>query len=573
VPVHNSDIASIFDEIADMLEIQGDNPFRVRAYRNAARLIAGLPMSVADMVERGEDLTVLQGIGKELAAKITEIVKTGTLAKLKEIEERTPPELSRLMKVAGLGPKRVKVLYEKLGVKDFEGLRQAAEKHLIRELPGFGEKTEQKILEDIAGAEKRGQRVKLVAAEEVARSLVGHLSKARGVKNVEVAGSYRRRCETVGDLDILAVCGEGSDIMDRFVNYEDVKTVMSRGDTKAAAVLRTGIQVDVRVVPEESYGAALHYFTGSKAHNIAVRTLGVKRDLKINEYGVFRGGRRIAGRTEEEVYRQVGLPYIEPELREDRGEIEAARDGRLPKPVTEEDIRGDLHVHTKATDGRHSIEEVAGEAMKRGYEYIAVTDHSKRVTVAGGLDAKRLIEQVKEIDRLNGRLAGFVVLKAVEVDILEDGSLDLPDEALAFLDLTVCAVHSKFNLSRKKQTERIIRAMDNPFFNILAHPTGRLIDERNPYDVDMETLIEAARERGCFLELNGHPDRLDLSDIHCKAAKEAGVKIAVSTDAHSMNDLKLMRFGVYQARRGWLGPEDVLNTRRLSDLKKLLIRR
>ena len=573
MPVHNSDIASIFDEIADMLEIQGDNPFRVRAYRNAARLIAGLPMSVADMVERGEDLTVLQGIGKELAAKITEIVKTGTLAKLKEIEERTPPELSRLMKVAGLGPKRVKVLYEKLGVKDFEGLRQAAEKHLIRELPGFGEKTEQKILEDIAGAEKRGQRVKLVVAEEVARSLVGHLSKARGVKNVEVAGSYRRRCETVGDLDILAVCGEGSDIMDRFVNYEDVKTVMSRGDTKAAAVLRTGIQVDVRVVPEESYGAALHYFTGSKAHNIAVRTLGVKRDLKINEYGVFRGGRRIAGRTEEEVYRQVGLPYIEPELREDRGEIEAAREGRLPKLVTEEDIRGDLHVHTKATDGRHSIEEVAGEAMRRGYEYIAVTDHSKRVTVAGGIDSKRLVEQVKEIDRLNERLAGFVVLKAVEVDILEDGSLDLPDEALALLDLTVCAVHSKFNLSRKKQTERIIRAMDNPFFNILAHPTGRLIDERNPYDVDMEALIEAARERGCFLELNGHPDRLDLSDIHCKAAKEAGVKIAVSTDAHSMNDLKLMRFGVYQARRGWLGPEDVLNTRRLSDLKKLLIRR
>ncbi|MBP9020099.1 MAG: DNA polymerase/3'-5' exonuclease PolX [Syntrophobacterales bacterium] len=573
MPVHNSDIASIFDEIADMLEIQGDNPFRVRAYRNAARSIAGLPMSVADMVERGEDLTVLQGIGKELAAKITEIVKTGTLAKLKEIEERTPPELSRLMKVAGLGPKRVKVLYEKLGVKDFEGLRQAAEKHLIRELPGFGEKTEQKILEDIAGAEKRGQRVKLVVAEEVARSLVGHLSKARGVKNVEVAGSYRRRCETVGDLDILAVCGEGSDIMDRFVNYENVKTVMSRGDTKAAAVLRTGIQVDVRVVPEESYGAALHYFTGSKAHNIAVRTIGVKRDLKVNEYGVFRGDRRIAGRTEEEVYRQVGLPYIEPELREDRGEIEAAREGRLPKLVTEEDIRGDLHVHTKATDGRHSIEEVAGEAMRRGYEYIAVTDHSKRVTVAGGIDSKRLVEQVKEIDRLNERLAGFVVLKAVEVDILEDGSLDLPDEALALLDLTVCAVHSKFNLSRKKQTERIIRAMDNPFFNILAHPTGRLIDERNPYDVDMEALIEAARERGCFLELNGHPDRLDLSDIHCKAAKEAGVKIAVSTDAHSMNDLKLMRFGVYQARRGWLGPEDVLNTRRLSDLKKLLIRR
>ena len=573
MPVHNSDIVSIFDELADMLEIQGDNPFRVRAYRNAARSIAGLPMSVADMVERGEDLTALQGIGKELAAKITEIVKTGTLAKLKEIEERTPPELRRMMKVAGIGPKRVKVLYEKLGVKDLEGLRQAAEKRLIRELPGFGEKTEQKILDGIAGAEKRGQRVKLVVAEEVARSLVGHLSKARGAKKVEVAGSYRRRCETVGDIDILAVCGEGSDIMDLFVNYEDVKTVMSHGDTKAAVVLRTGIQVDLRVVPEESYGAALHYFTGSKAHNIAVRTLGVKRDLKVNEYGVFKGDRRIAGRTEEELYRQVGLPYIEPELREDRGEIEAAREGRLPKLVTEDDILGDLHVHTKATDGRHSIEEVAGEAMRRGYEYVAVTDHSKRVTVAGGLDSKRLIEQVKEIDRLNERLGGFVILKAVEVDILEDGSLDLPDEILALLDLTVCAVHSKFNLSRKKQTERIIRAMDNPFFNILAHPTGRLIDEREPYDVDMEALIEAARERGCFLELNGHPDRLDLSDIHCKAAKEAGVKIALSTDAHSMNDLKLMRFGVYQARRGWLGPEDVLNTRRLSDLKKLLIRR
>jgi DNA polymerase (family 10) len=574
MPVHNSEIAAVFNEIADLLEIRDDNPFRVRAYRNAARSVGGLSQSIADMVERGEDLTALSGIGKDLAAKITEIVKTGRLRKLEEIERQTPAELSRMMKVAGLGPKRVKILHDRLGIGNLEALRKAAEEGRVRELSGFGEKTEQKILEELIHVEQRAQRIKSAVAEEVAQALTDWLSKANGVKIVEIAGSYRRRCETVGDLDILAICKEGSEaaIMDRFVKYEDVRSVASHGETKSSVVLRSDIQVDLRVVPVESYGAALHYFTGSKAHNIAVRSLAVKRGLKINEYGVFKGSRQVAGRTEEEVYKQVGLPYIEPELREDRGEIDAAREGRLPKLITLKDIRGDLHIHTKETDGRHSIEEMVTAAKDCGYEYLAVTEHSKRVTVARGIDAKRLVAQVEQIDRLNETLKGFVILKAIEVDILEDGSLDLPDEVLKFLDLTVCSVHSKFNLSREKQTERIIRAMDNPYFNILAHPTGRLINEREPYDVDMEALIRAACKRGCFLELNGHPDRLDLPAVHCKAAKDAGLKIAVSTDAHSINDLRVMRFGVYQARRGWLEPTDVLNTRNLQELKKLLKR-
>ncbi len=572
MPVHNSDVAAIFNELADLLEIQNDNPFRVRAYRNAARSVSSLSVSVADMVERGEDLTLLSGIGKDLAAKIIEIVKTGRLRKLKELESRTPPELSRLMKIAGLGPKRVKILHEKLGIKNIEGLKKAAGEGRIRELAGFGEKTEQKILEETAHAEKRQHRIKLAVAEEIARSLVNDLRKAKGVKRIEIAGSFRRRSETVGDLDILAVCDEDSDLMDRFVGYEDVREVTARGSTKSSVVLRSGAQVDVRVVPAESYGAALHYFTGSKSHNIAVRTLGVKRKLKINEYGVFKGKRRIAGATEEEVYAQVGLPYIEPELRESRGEIEAAREGRLPDLITVADIRGDLHVHTRETDGHHSLEEMAKAARERGYGYLAVTDHSKRVSITRGFDSKRLLEQIRKVDALNGKLPGFVILKAIEVDILEDGSLDLPDDVLRLLDLTVCSVHSKFNLPRKKQTERIIRAMDNPYFKILAHPTGRLINEREPYDVDMEALIAATKERGRFLELNAHPDRLDLRDIHCKAAKEAGVKIAVSTDAHHLSDLDLMRFGIDQARRGWLERDDVLNTRNVQDLMKLLER-
>jgi DNA polymerase (family 10) len=574
MPVQNSDIADIFNKVADLLDIEGANPFRVRAYRNAARAVSSLPQNVSDMIESEKDLTELPGIGKDLAGKIQEIVETGSLAQLEELEGKTSPELIKLMKVAGLGPKRVKALNRNLGVTNLKELKKAAQQGKVREIEGFGEKTEKAILEELEEVEgKQEERIKLREAEQRARPLVAYLEKTKGVKEITVAGSYRRRKETVGDLDILVTCKKGAEVMDRFVNYEDVKKVVSKGTTRSTIVLRSGLHVDLRVVPQVSYGAALHYFTGSKAHNIAVRTLGVKNKLKINEYGVFKGEKRIAGKTEKEVYDEVDLPYMDPELRENWGEVEAARKGRLPGLVVLGDLRGDLHVHTKETDGRDSLEDMAQAAKERGYDYLAVTEHSKRVTMAGGMDAKRLGKQIKEIDRLNGKLKDIVLLKGIELDILKDGSLDLPDDILKELDLTVCAVHYNRNLSKKQMTERIIRAMDNPYFNIFAHPTGRLINERGPYEVDLEKIMEAAKERGCFLEINAQPDRLDLSDRHCKMAKDMGLKLAVSTDAHSVSDLELIRYGLDQARRGWLEPDDVINTRSLKDLKKILKRK
>lgn len=571
MPIHNQDIADIFNKVADFLEIEGANPFRVRAYRNAARVVTGMSQSLADLVARGEELK-LPGIGADLAGKIKEIVTTGSLALLKELEARTPPALLEMMRIAGLGPKRVKLLHDQLGINTPEDLQHAARQGRIRELKGFGEKIEHLILEGLGQITQAERRFKLVTVEPVAESLVRHLKKVPGVHEVIVAGSYRRRKETVGDLDILATGAADCRVMDAFVGYEDVARVVAHGETKSAVALRTGLQVDLRVVAPESYGAALHYFTGSKAHNIAIRHLGVQRGLKINEYGVFRGETRVAGATESEVYQMVDLPYIEPELREDWGEIQAAAQGRLPKLITLKDIRGDLHAHTKATDGRNTLEEMAQAAKARGYEYLAITNHSKRVTMAHGYDAQALAAEIKEIDRLNGKLRGIVLLKGIELDILDDGALDLPDAILQELDLVVGAVHYNFKLSREQQTARIIRAMDNPYFTILAHPSGRLIDRRAAYDVDMERLIRAAQERGCFMELDSQPDRLDLADIHCKMAKDLGVKVAIATDAHSISDFGFMRFGIGQARRGWLEPQDVLNTRPLAELRKILQR-
>jgi DNA polymerase (family 10) len=574
MPVHNRDIAEIFNKVADLLDIGGSNPFRVRAYRNAARTVEGLGQSVTDMIKNEEDLSELPGIGKDLAGKIREIVETGSLTQLDELESQAPGDLSQLLKIEGLGPKRVGVLYEQLDVTGLEELKQAAEKGEVANLEGFGEKTQQKILEGLQQVDEVEKRIKLLAAEEIADDLLEYIHKGEGVKAAIVAGSYRRRKETVGDLDILVTCKKGYDVMKRFVKYEDVKNVISKGKTRSTVVLRSGLHVDLRVVPQVSYGAALHYFTGSKAHNIAVRKLGVRRKLKINEYGVFKGKGedRVAGRTEEEVYAQVDLPYIAPELREDRGEIEAAQKDRLPQLVTLDDISGDLHAHTKETDGHHTLEEMAEAAQDRGYAYLAITDHSKRVTMAHGMDKKRLGKQINRIDRLNDKLKDLTLLKGSEVDILKDGSLDLPDEILEDLDLTVCSVHYDRELSRKKQTERIVRAMDNPYFTILAHPTGRLIGEREPYDVDLEAVMKAAKERGCFLELNAHPDSLDLTDRDCKMAKDIGVQVVISTDAHSITDLDFMRFGVYQARRGWLELADILNTQNLKQLRRLFKR-
>jgi DNA polymerase (family 10) len=388
-----------------------------------------------------------------------------------------------------------------------------------------------------------------------------------------IAGSYRRRKDTVGDLDIVVAADPDTDVMQRFVSYDEVDEVAAHGETRATVVLRSGLQVDLRVVPQESYGAALHYFTGSKAHNIAVRKLGLERGLKINEYGVFRGTRRIAGDTEESIYEQVRLPFIPPELREDRGEIVAAASRKLPKLVELKDVRGDLHVHTDASDGVNTLREMAHAARALGYEYLAITDHSQHVTVARGLDAKRLARQIKAIDKLNAQIEGIRLLKGIEVDILADGSLDLPDAILADLDFTVCAIHYKFDLKEVEQTERVLRAMDNPYFNIFAHPTGRLLGERAAYGIDLERLLRAAKERGCFIELNAHPTRLDIDDHACRLAKDIGVKVSLGTDAHSLDGLQFMKYGVGQARRGWLEPKDVLNTRPLKELAKLLARR
>jgi len=570
--VHNTEIAEMFSRLAELLEIQGANPFRIRAYRKAAQTVESLPHSLTSMLAEGADLSELPGIGKDLASKIHEIVETGHLSLLDQVSSQLPGQLAELAKIPTLGPKRVKMLYDTLGIQDLKGLAKAAQAGQIRQLHGFGTKTEEKILKETDRRSGTEKRIKLHTAEEFAEPILEYLKGIQGVEEAIVAGSYRRRKETIGDLDILVTCTHAKTIMDRFVAYDEVETVISKGHTRATVVLRSGLQVDLRVVPEESYGAALQYFTGSKAHNIAVRSLAIKKGLKINEYGVFRGETRIAGMTEEGVYAQVDLPYFEPELRENWGEVEAGLRHTLPNLVTLNDIRGDLHVHSKASDGHFSIKDMALAAQAKGYDYLAICDHSQRVTIAQGLDTTRIASQIEDIDRLNHTFKGFTILKGAEVDILKDGSLDLSDDLLQRLDLTVCAIHYKFNLPRAKQTKRIIRAMDNPYFSILAHPTGRMLNEREPYEIDMEQIMAAALERGCYLEINAQPVRLDLTDLHCKMAKDMGVKVAISTDAHRTTDLEFMRFGVGQARRGWLEPKDILNTGSLKALKKMLIR-
>ncbi len=570
--IHNADIANLFNRLADLLEIEGANVFRVRAYRRAAQTIEDLPASAAEMIEKGEDLAELPGIGRDLAGKIEEIVRSGHCVALDEVTARTPASLAALVALPGLGPKRVQLLHDKLGIRSLQDLLKAAQSHKLRTLPRFSAKLEAKILAEVEQHKTAEQRFRIATATDFAEALRAYMQRCPGVDRAIVAGSYRRCKETIGDLDILVTCAKGKPAIDHFVAYEEVASVTAKGATRAAIVLKSGLQADIRVVPAESYGSALHYFTGSKAHNIHIRRLGQARGLKINEYGIFRDEKRIGGRTEEDVFAAVGLPFIEPELREDRGEIEAAQAGRLPKLVTLGDIRGDLHLHTKASDGKNTLSEMAQAAKARGYEYLAITDHTKHATVAHGLDAARLSKQLDEIDRLNGELEGFRVLKSSEVDILADGTLDLPDRILKRLDFVVCAVHYKFDMDAKSQTERMLRAMDNRYCNILAHPTGRLIGERPAYALDLERVMRGAKERGCFLELNAHPTRLDLDDVHCKAAKEMGILVSIGTDAHSTLGLEAMRYGIGQARRGWLGAEDILNTRSWPALKSLFAR-
>ena len=560
--VHNADIARCFEELADLLELRDENPFRVRAYRNAARVVGELGLDIAQTLAKGGELPKLPGIGEDLAGKMAEIAATGSCRLLEQQRRKFPPGITELLTLPGLGPKRVRVLSRK-GIASLAGLERAAREGRLRDIAGFGEKSESRILEAAAARSSKARRFKLALAAQYAEPYAKHVGAT-------IAGSYRRMKETVGDIDLLACSDEPARIIRRFVRYPEVKEVAAEGTTRAAVVLHSGLPVDLRVVPRECHGAALHYFTGSKAHNIAVRKLGIERGLKINEYGVWRGRRRIAGETEESVYAAVGLPYIEPELREAAGELEAARRGELPRLVALADLRGDLHAHTRATDGRNTLREMALAARARGLEYLAITEHSRRVAMAHGLDPLRLAQQIDEIERLNAELDGITLLKGIEVDILEDGSLDLPDSILSRLDLVVGAVHGKLDLPRARQTGRILAALDNPYFSILAHPTGRLIEARAPYDVDMLAIVRKARARRVALELNAHPDRLDLTDAHCRMAKDEGVLVAISSDAHGVDGFDMLRYGVGQARRGWLEKGDVLNARPLAALRRVI---
>jgi len=571
MPVHNSDIKKILKDMADLLDIKGANEFRVRAYRNAARTLGQLSKNVEEMVREGEDLTRLEGIGEDLAGKIEEIVNTGTLEQLEELKRELNPEMVRMLEVASLGPRRVKKLYDALGINNLKDLKEAAQKKKIREIEGFGKKTEEKILTELQemGEEKR---TLLKEAEEVAEAFYSYLQKSEGIGQIEVAGSYRRRKETVGDLDILvSLAGKDNNrVMEHFVGYEDITEIISKGETKSSVRLKSGIQVDLRAVEKESFGAALLYFTGSKAHNIEVRKLALERGYKISEYGVFEGETQVAGETEEGVYQKLDMPWIPPQLRENQGEIKAARENSLPSLITWKDIQGDLHTHSTRTDGRNTIKEMVEAARKLGYSYMAVTEHSKRVRMVNGLDEKGVLEQIEEIKELNSTLEGFRVLAGIEVDILYDGSLDLEGEVLEKCDLVVASVHYNRNMSREEMTRRKLKAVENPHVNIIAHPTGREINKRRGYPVDLEKVMTEAKGAGVFMELNGYPSRLDLKDTHCRMAKDLGVKISLGSDAHSTGGLTNMKYGIDQARRGWLEREDVLNTLSWKELKKIL---
>lgn len=569
----NAQVAATFEEIADLLEIAGANPFRVRAYRTGARAVGDLGRSLAEIVAAGEDLTALPGIGKDLAGKIREMVDTGRLAYLEQVRADVPPGLVDLLRLPGLGPKRVKELREELGVVDLATLKAALDEGRVQQLKGFGEKLVARVREGLArdtGAERRHL---LSEAEETVMALRAHLGSQPGVSALEVAGSYRRRRETVGDLDFVASCDEPARLMDAFVAFPQVEEVLAKGATKSSVRLAHGLQVDLRIVPLESHGAALNYFTGSKAHNIALRKRGIALGLKLNEYGVFRGDEPVAGRTEEDVYAALGLPYIEPELREDRGELDAAEAGALPRLVRLEDLRGDLQSHTTETDGRDTLEAMAEAARALGHEYFAITDHSKRVSMARGMDAKRLRAHARRIDALNETMEGITLLKGVEVDILRDGSLDLPDDVLDEMDVVVASIHYDQDLPGEEQTRRVLRAMENPRAHILGHPTGRILNRREGYALDLPRVLDAAAEQGWFVEVNAQPDRLDLDDAAARLAKERGVLVAISTDAHSVKQLEALRFGVGQARRAWLEKGDVLNTRPLAQLRNLLARK
>jgi DNA polymerase (family 10) len=575
----NQEIAAVFEQIADLLEYQSANPFRVRAYRNGAKKISELSEPLAAIADdESRSLTDLEGIGKDLAEKIETLLATGTLPMLEELQAQIPAGVLALSRIPGVGPKKAAALHKELGISSLTELRAACEQQRVRGLKGFGAKTEETILKGLAIAEEAGVRMRWADAEEVVDALLEHMRGEAAIKQMEIAGSFRRGRDTIGDLDLLVDATDVPAVMDRFGAFTHVQETLARGETKMAVRLASGLQVDLRVVPAESFGAALQYFTGSKDHNVVVRSRAKQRGLKVSDWGVFRiedadGEPKetyIAGRTEGEVYAAVGLPWFPPEMREAREEFNWAAAGELPTLVTLGDIRGDLHMHTTASDGQDSIEEMVAVARARGLSYIAITDHSKRVSMAHGLDGDRLRRQWLEVDQVNRQTADLEVLKGIECDILEKGGMDLPDDVLAEADWVIASVHYGQNQSRQQITERILEALENPHVDMLAHPTGRLINRREPYDVDLDQVMAAAVKYGKLLELNANPARLDLNDVYCAAAKRLGIPIVINTDAHHTSGMDVMRFGVLQARRGGLTACDVANTRSFSEFKKLL---
>jgi DNA polymerase (family 10) len=570
--VENTEIARLLADVGILLEIKGANPFRVRAYENAARTVEDHPVPLHDMVAGGEDLTDLPGIGKDMAQHIRQALETGRMAPLDDLLREIPHSLVSLVRLPGVGPKRARKLWQELGVTTLDELEAAASAGRVAELEGFGKKTQERILEGIATLKQRGNRCSIADADQLVQPLVAYLQKHRAVERLEVAGSYRRRLETVGDIDLLAIASDPAPVMEHFVSYGRVRKVEMSGETRGTVILDSGLQVDLRILAPDSYGAALQYFTGSKAHSVKLRKRAVARRLSISEYGVFEvadagaqeaegraAGRRLGGATEEEVYAAVGLPWIPPELREDRGEIEAAERDALPDLLARDAIRGDLQMHSTWSDGKQSIGQMVDACARLGYAYCALTDHSKNLAMTGGLDAERVREQWREMDEVMAGRSDIRLLKSLEIDILKDGSLDLDDETIVGLDVVLVSIHTLFDLPAAQQTERILRAIEHPAVHILAHPTGRLINRREPYAFDLEEVLHSAKQHGVAVELNARPERLDLRDTQVARARELGVKVVISTDAHHTTDLDLMRYGVEQARRAWLEPKHVLN--------------
>ena len=585
--MENIEIADVLEELGDLLEINGSNPFRIRAYRNAVRTVRSLTQPLSAMVDAGEDLTALPAIGKDLSAHIVELVETGALTRLAEISAEVPRSLVQLVKLDGVGPKKAKKLWEFLEVTTVDELEVALRSGRVGDLEGFGKTSVKKILTSIEDFRHYSGRFLISKVDELIEPLLSHMRDAPGVERMEVAGSYRRRTETIGDVDLLVQAElPAPAVMEHFTAFESVERVVLEGDTRGAVVLRSGLEVDLRIIPRRSFGAALHYFTGSKEHNIAVRQIAQRQGLRVNEWGVFRlpegvdpeevgkeEGERVAGETEASVFEAVGMAWVPAVLRENRCEVEAARADSVPDLVNLEDIQGDLHMHSTWSDGKASIEEMALTCEGRGYKYLAMSDHSPALAMVGGITPERAGEQWDEIDRIQEGLDGITIFKSLEVDILRDGNLDMSDEVLETLDLVVVSVHSLMDLDQVVMTDRVITAMRHPQVDILAHPTGRLLTRREPFQIEMEEVLQAALDLDVAVEINANPNRLDLNDVHAHRAKELGVRVCINTDAHSVQRLDHMSYGVDQARRAWLTKGDVLNTMTLKEFRTWLSRR